>query len=200
MEKLKRSRLFNRLNSMSIRMSFVLYALFSLLIGIIICILLISMVDKYRINLNYKYENMSTRYDIPENGSFTATYSNDQTKYTIFDTKGNEICKFNVDYQKEIDNLYKNIKKSDYNIGLDLSGKMFTSVEFAEKIDEILPRNSNITFIIGGSLGLNDEIRNLCDELISFSKMTFPHGLFRGILLEQIYRACKINNHEMYHK
>ena len=101
MEKLKRSRLFNRLNSMSIRMSFVLYALFSLLIGIIICILLISMVDRYRINLNYKYENLSTRYDIPENGSFTATYSNDQTKYTIFDTKGNEICKFNVDYQKE---------------------------------------------------------------------------------------------------
>ena len=54
-------------------MSFVLYALFSLLIGIIICILLISMVDRYRINLNYKYENLSTRYDIPENGSFTAT-------------------------------------------------------------------------------------------------------------------------------
>lgn len=105
-----------------------------------------------------------------------------------------------VDYDKEINNLAKNIKKSDYNIGLDLSGKMFTSVEFAEKIDEILPRNSNITFIIGGSLGLNDEIRNLCDELISFSKMTFPHGLFRGILLEQIYRSCKINNHEMYHK
>lgn len=105
-----------------------------------------------------------------------------------------------VDYDKEINNLAKNIKKSDYNIGLDLSGKMFTSVEFAEKIDEILPRNSNITFIIGGSLGLNDEIRNLCDELISFSKMTFPHGFFRGILLEQIYRACKINNHEMYHK
>ena len=78
MEKLKRSRLFNRLNSMSIRMTFVLYALFSLLIGIIICILLISMVDRYRINLNYKYENLSTRYDIPENGSFTAAYSNDQ--------------------------------------------------------------------------------------------------------------------------
>ena len=105
-----------------------------------------------------------------------------------------------VDYDKEISNLAKNIKKSDYNIGLDLSGKMLTSVEFAEKIDKVLPRNSNITFIIGGSLGLNDEVRSLCDELISFSKMTFPHGLFRGILLEQIYRACKINNHEMYHK
>ena len=59
------------------------------------------MVDRYRINLNYKYENMSTRYDIPENGSFTATYRNDQTKYTIFDTKGNEISKFNVHYQKQ---------------------------------------------------------------------------------------------------
>ena len=105
-----------------------------------------------------------------------------------------------ADYDKEINNLAKNIKKNDYNIGLDLSGNMLTSVEFAKKIDEILPKNSNITFIIGGSLGLNDEIRNLCDELISFSKMTFPHGLFRGILLEQIYRACKINNHEMYHK
>lgn len=82
-------------------MSFVLYALFSLLMGIIICIFLISMIDRYRINLNYKYENMTTRYDIPENGSFTATYSNNQIKYTIFDTKGNEICKFNVDYHKE---------------------------------------------------------------------------------------------------
>lgn len=105
-----------------------------------------------------------------------------------------------ANYEKEVNNLVKNIKKSDYNIGLDLSGKMITSVEFAEKIDNVLPRNSNITFIIGGSLGLNDEVRSLCDELISFSKMTFPHGLFRGILLEQIYRACKINNHEMYHK
>ena len=105
-----------------------------------------------------------------------------------------------VDYDKEINNLAKNIKKNDYNIGLDLSGKMITSVEFADKIDKVLPQNSNITFIIGGSLGLNDEVRSLCDELISFSKMTFPHGLFRGILLEQIYRACKINNHEMYHK
>lgn len=108
--------------------------------------------------------------------------------------------KDNVDYQKEIDSLYKNIKRSDYNIGLDLNGNSYTSLEFADKIDKILPMNSNITFIIGGSLGLNDDVRNLCNELISFSKMTFPHGLFRGILLEQIYRACKINNHESYHK
>ncbi len=108
--------------------------------------------------------------------------------------------KDDVNYDKEISNLIKNIKTSDYNIGLDLKGKMYSSVEFADKIDKILPQNSNITFIIGGSLGLNDEVRSLCNELISFSQMTFPHGLFRGILLEQIYRTCKINNHEMYHK
>lgn len=101
MGKLGQSRLFNRLNNMSVRMSFVFYALFSLLAGMIICIFLITMVDRYRINLNYKYENMTTRYDIPENGSFTAVYSNEQTEYTIFDTEGNEVCKFNVDYQKE---------------------------------------------------------------------------------------------------
>lgn len=108
--------------------------------------------------------------------------------------------KDDVNYDKEISNLIKNIKTSDYNIGLDLKGKMYSSVEFADKIDKILPQNSNITFIIGGSLGLNNEVRSLCDELISFSQMTFPHGLFRGILLEQIYRTCKINNHEIYHK
>ena len=108
--------------------------------------------------------------------------------------------KDDVNYDKEISNLIKNIKTSDYNIGLDLKGKMYSSLEFADKIDKILHQNSNITFIIGGSLGLNDEVRSLCDELISFSQMTFPHGLFRGILLEQIYRTCKINNHEMYHK
>ena len=108
--------------------------------------------------------------------------------------------KDDINYDKEINNLIKNIKKSDYNIGLDLKGKMYSSIEFAEKINKILPQNSNLTFIIGGSLGLSDEVRSHCNELISFSQMTFPHGLFRGILLEQIYRSCKINNHEMYHK
>lgn len=104
------------------------------------------------------------------------------------------------DYKVEVSNLLKNIRLSDYNIGLDIKGEMYKSEEFAEKIDKILPYNSNITFIIGGSLGLSDEVRDVCNELISFSSLTFPHGLFRGILLEQIYRACKINNHESYHK
>lgn len=108
--------------------------------------------------------------------------------------------KDNDNYQKEIDSIIKNINRKDYNIGLDLKGKETTSEEFATKIDSIFMINSNITFIIGGSLGLSDSVRELCDELLSFSKFTFPHGLFRGILLEQIYRSFKINNNEAYHK
>lgn len=108
--------------------------------------------------------------------------------------------KDNDNYQKEIDSIIKNINRKDYNIGLDLKGNETTSEKFATKIDSIFMINSNITFIIGGSLGLSDSVRELCDELISFSKFTFPHGLFRGILLEQIYRSFKINNNEAYHK
>lgn len=101
MEKIKQRSLFNRLNNLSLKASFLLYALLSLLVGACICISFISIIDRYRINLNYKYENMSTRYDIPENGSFTAKYSNDQAQYTIFNSQGNEICRFHIDYQKE---------------------------------------------------------------------------------------------------
>ena len=108
--------------------------------------------------------------------------------------------KDNPDYNKEITNLENNINSKDYNIGLDLRGREITSEELAMKIDNIFQINSNITFIIGGSNGLNDSIRNKCNELISFSKLTFPHGLFRGILLEQLYRSFKILNNETYHK
>lgn len=108
--------------------------------------------------------------------------------------------KDNHRYDKEIEMLKKNIKRSDYNIALDLRGKSLNSIEFSQMIFRTLPSNSNITFIIGGSNGLSTDIISLCDEIISFSSLTFPHGLFRGILLEQIYRSCKINNNETYHK
>lgn len=108
--------------------------------------------------------------------------------------------KDNVNYKKEIESILKNMKSSDFNIGLDIRGMSYDSVEFARELDKIFIKNSNITFIIGGSLGLNNDIKSKCDLLLSFSSLTFPHGLFRGILLEQIYRACKINNHEVYHK
>ena len=103
-------------------------------------------------------------------------------------------------YLKETSNLLEHIKSSDYNIALDIKGKMVISEEFASIIDKTFLTNSTITFIIGGSLGLNDEIKSKCQQIISFSHLTFPHGLFRGILLEQIYRSFKILNNEAYHK
>lgn len=102
---------------------------------------------------------------------------------------------------KEGQNILNNIKKDTYVICMDLKGKQHTSEEFSEKLENIsLKFNSSITFIIGGSLGISDNVLKISNELISFSKMTFPHQLFRIILLEQIYRAFKIQNNETYHK
>lgn len=103
-------------------------------------------------------------------------------------------------HEREIANLSKIINSKDYNVALDMRGNIFSSEEFASFVDKTLVVNSNITFIIGSSLGLNEEILNKCNKVISFSNMTFPHGLFRGILLEQIYRAFKIIHNESYHK
>lgn len=107
----------------------------------------------------------------------------------------------NIALLKEKEKILKILKTTDYNIALDINGEMIDSVEFSNKINNIFTNhNSNITFIIGGSCGLANEIKNMCDYKLSFSKMTFPHQLFRVILLEQIYRAFKINNNEAYHK
>ena len=103
-------------------------------------------------------------------------------------------------YTKEITNLNSMINMKDYNVALDLRGEKLSSEEFANFVDKTLVINSNITFIIGPSDCLNEEILNKCNKIISFSDLTFPHGLFRGILLEQIYRAFKIIHNETYHK
>ncbi len=87
-----------------------------------------------------------------------------------------------------------------YIISLDLKGEQITSVVFSEKIDKIAQNNSTITFVIGGSNGLDKEILNMSNYILSFSKMTFPHQLFRVMLLEQIYRASTISNNVTYHK
>lgn len=87
-----------------------------------------------------------------------------------------------------------------YIISLDLKGEQITSVVFSEKIDKIAQNNSTITFVIGGSNGLDKEILNISNYILSFSKMTFPHQLFRVMLLEQIYRASTISNNVTYHK
>ena len=101
MEKVRRKNSRHYIDNMSIKNSFVFYALISLVIGIVIGVISITLVDDYRINLNYKYEDMTTRYDIPENGSFTAKYNKDQTEYTIYNASEKEVCNFVVDYQKE---------------------------------------------------------------------------------------------------
>ncbi len=119
---------------------------------------------------------------------------NKYQKLTIVEVKDND------DIKKEELNYLKVIEQKDYNICLTIQGKSYDSVEFATHLNNLFNHHSNITFIIGGSNGLSKKVLNLADECISFSKLTFPHGLFRGILLEQIYRAFKINNNEAYHK
>lgn len=102
--------------------------------------------------------------------------------------------------KKEKEKILKIINPKDYLIILDIDGKELNSIQLAKKIDEVFITNSNIAFIIGGSYGIDDSIKDLADLKLSFSKLTFPHQLFRIILLEQIYRAFKINNNEEYHK
>lgn len=101
---------------------------------------------------------------------------------------------------KECTNIVNHIKKDSYVIALDLGGKQFTSEEFSKKIDDLSMQTSHITFIIGGSLGLTPKLLNQCDAKICFSKMTFPHQLIRVFLLEQIFRAFKIQKGETYHR
>lgn len=94
----------------------------------------------------------------------------------------------------------QNALPKGYNILLDLQGKEYSSTDFAEKIKSLQLTNSTLNFIIGGSLGTSQDLRNICQERICFSKMTFPHQLIRVFLLEQIYRSFKIINNEKYHK
>ena len=102
---------------------------------------------------------------------------------------------------KEATKLIKKLPSNSYKIALNLKGKMLSSEELAGKMLDIYSyNNSHIVFVIGGSLGLGDEILNMMDYHLCFSKMTFPHQLMQVILLEQVYRAFKINNNETYHK
>lgn len=101
---------------------------------------------------------------------------------------------------KECNNIIKHIKKDSYIICLDLTGKQLSSEEFSENLDNLSLKTSNITFIIGGSLGLTNDLLQLSKQKICFSKMTFPHQLIRVFLLEQLFRAFKISNGETYHR
>jgi 23S rRNA (pseudouridine1915-N3)-methyltransferase len=103
--------------------------------------------------------------------------------------------------KKEGERLRKYIKEGAYVISLAIEGRQYPSEEFAEKLHKLgLHGESHIIFVIGGSIGLDPEILKASDELLSFSKMTFPHQLMRVVLLEQIYRAYRIIHGEPYHK
>lgn len=100
----------------------------------------------------------------------------------------------------EGERILRYIKDNEFVITLEINGNNLSSLEFAQLIDQTLVKNSNITFVIGGSYGLDEMVKRRSNYALSFSKMTFPHQLFRVILLEQIYRCFKINNNENYHK
>ena len=102
---------------------------------------------------------------------------------------------------KEGNRILKYIKDNQYVITLEINGKMLDSIELSQKIESLgIEGKSNIVFIIGGSLGLDERISQRADFKLSFSKMTFPHQLMRVILLEQIYRSFRIIHNEPYHK
>lgn len=102
--------------------------------------------------------------------------------------------------KEEGENILKHLKESDNVVILDINGQELSSVELTKKLCNIEQVNSNLVFIIGGSYGLSEEVKKRANYSISFSKLTFPHQLFRVMLLEQIYRTYKIRNNENYHK
>lgn len=103
--------------------------------------------------------------------------------------------------KKEAQLILKVLDVNSHIVIMDIQGKEFTSVGFADYLDKVVTyENSKFTFVIGGSLGIDQEVKALANSKISFSKLTFPHQLFRIMLLEQLYRAMRIKNNAPYHK
>lgn len=102
---------------------------------------------------------------------------------------------------KEGERILSKISDGEYVISLAIEGKLFSSEEIAKNISSLaLSSKSKITYIIGGSLGISDEVKKKSNLLMSFGRITLPHQLMRVVLIEQIYRAFRINNNEAYHK
>ncbi|MEK3906729.1 MULTISPECIES: 23S rRNA (pseudouridine(1915)-N(3))-methyltransferase RlmH [Oceanobacillus] len=103
--------------------------------------------------------------------------------------------------RKEGERILSQIAPDTYVITLEINGKMLSSEQLAAKMDELATYGkSKIVFVIGGSLGISNDVQKRSDLALSFSKMTFPHQLMRLILLEQVYRGFRINRGEPYHK
>ena len=117
----------------------------------------------------------------------------------IPDNPSDAICQRIINAEGE--KILSKVGKDEYVVALCVEGKLMSSEELAEKIASVtLMGNNTVTFIIGGSLGLADSVKERADFRLSFSRMTFPHQLMRLILTEQVYRAFKINANEQYHK
>lgn len=116
-------------------------------------------------------------------------------KISILELKDSENI---IEEEKELLKIIQNDKS--YKILLDIKGEEVSSIEFSTLINDKLTHFSSITFIIGSSNGVSENIKNFVNQRISFGKITMPHGLFRAVLLEQIYRSFKILNNESYHK
>ena len=127
-------------------------------------------------------------------------YQKRLSKYTKLEII--ELPDYNYDMVKtkieEGKNILSKISERDYVVTLEINGKEFDSISLSNFIDKNISRN--ITFVIGGSNGLSDDVLKRSNYSLSFSKLTFPHQLFRILLLEQIYRSFKIINNESYHK
>lgn len=134
-----------------------------------------------------------------------ADYKKRITKYAkieLIELK-DESNKINENVVKELEGerIISSIKDGFYVVLMDIKGNMLDSVGLSKKIDEIATYNSSkIAFVIGGSFGVSESVKKRANYLLSFSKMTFPHQLAKGMLLEQIYRSFKISNNETYHK
>lgn len=130
-------------------------------------------------------------------------YSKRIKKYThleIIELKEESSLVTTKNLGNEKERIMANIKDNDFVITLQIDGQPLTSVEMAKLIDQTLIHHPNIVFIIGSSEGLANEVKERANYRLSFSHLTFPHQLFRLILLEQIYRSYKIINNERYHK
>ena len=122
------------------------------------------------------------------------------TKIEIIEVKDEGLVEEQKALELEKAQIENFLTEKDYIITLEIEGKELTSPEFAKKLDQVLIENSNIVFVIGGSYGRSEDIKRRAKLHLSFSKMTFPHQLFRGMLVEQLYRAYKIMGNEKYHK
>lgn len=127
---------------------------------------------------------------------FVSDYSKRISKYHKFEVI--ELKDSNI--KDEANEIVKYIKGNEFIVTMEIKGNKLSSIEFSKKIDNWLMNYSNIIFIIGGSDGIDELIKNKSNYSMSFSDMTFPHGVFRAMLLEQIYRSFKILNNETYHK